>query len=70
MPILYPPYRACDRLQKKNSNFAGFCRDKIAEKSDDFVGILWEFLGQTWPESNWYKNGGFCGYFRANFARN
>ena len=39
--------------RRKKVKFRGIFRDKIVEKSADFVGISWEFWGQTWPESNW-----------------
>ena len=56
-------FRASDRSRKKKSNFAGFLGTKLRKKSANFAGISWEFSGETWPESNWSKNGGFSGYF-------
>ena len=44
--------RASDSSQKKKVKFRGIFGDKIAEKLTDFVGISWEFSGQTWLESN------------------
>ena len=46
---------------KKKSNFAGFLGTKLRKN----WRILREISGQTWPESNWSKKGGFCGYFQA-----
>ena len=37
---------------RKKVKFRGIFRDKIAEKSANFTGILREFSGQTWLESN------------------
>ena len=55
--------RASDRSQKKKSNFAGILGTKWRKNPP----ILREFSGQTWPESNRLKNGGFCGYIQGKF---
>ena len=54
----------------KKVKFCGIFRDKIVEKSAVFAGISREFLGTNLAGKQLVKNGGFCGYFQANFARN
>ena len=54
----------------KKVKFRGIFRDKIVEKSAIFAGISREFLGTNLAGKQLVKNGGFCGYFEANFARN
>ena len=55
--------RASDISQKKKSNFTGFLATKLRKNRS----ISREFSGQTWPESNRWKNGGICGYFQGKF---
>ena len=55
--------RASDISQKKKSNFTGFLGTKLRKNRS----ISREFSGQTWPESNRWKNGGICGYFQGKF---
>ena len=52
--------------RRKKVKFRGIFSDKFAEKSADFRII---FLANI-VEKQSVKNGRFCGYFKANFARN
>ena len=49
--------------RKKKSNFTGFLGTKLRKNRSTSR----EFSGQTWPESNRWKNGGICGYFQGKF---